>query len=106
MVPCKNAQGLRIMNNSLSLYVRNLQNVCWYKVKVFRFYHADGDPHFVVNVPKSNLSLCFDINGEAGDVFSLIKDKRRGLLMFHPVPQNLAVVVPIIEKLSQGRTTN
>ncbi|XP_038066966.1 uncharacterized protein LOC119736992 [Patiria miniata] len=42
---------------------------------------VDGDPHFVVNVPKSNLSLCFDINGEAGDVFSLIKDKRRGLFI-------------------------
>ncbi|XP_033646860.1 uncharacterized protein LOC117306366 isoform X1 [Asterias rubens] len=42
---------------------------------------VDGDPHFVVNVPKSNVSLCFDINGHADDVFSLVKDKRRGLFI-------------------------
>uniref|UniRef100_A0A3P8WV99 Inter-alpha-trypsin inhibitor heavy chain 5 n=1 Tax=Cynoglossus semilaevis TaxID=244447 RepID=A0A3P8WV99_CYNSE len=35
---------------------------------------TDGDPHFVVDFPLSKLSVCFNINGEAGHVLRLLSD--------------------------------
>ncbi|XP_028810492.1 inter-alpha-trypsin inhibitor heavy chain H5 [Denticeps clupeoides] len=35
---------------------------------------ADGDPHFVVEFPLSKLTVCFNINGEPGDVLRLVTD--------------------------------
>lgn len=35
---------------------------------------ADGDPHFVVEIPLSKLTVCFNINGEPGHILSLVSD--------------------------------
>ncbi|XP_038132629.1 inter-alpha-trypsin inhibitor heavy chain H5 [Cyprinodon tularosa] len=37
---------------------------------------ADGDPHFVVEFPLNNLTVCFNINGEPGDVLRLVSDHK------------------------------
>nr|XP_057921749.1 inter-alpha-trypsin inhibitor heavy chain H5 isoform X3 [Doryrhamphus excisus] len=37
---------------------------------------ADGDPHFVVDFPLSNMAVCFNINGEPGDVLRLVSDHK------------------------------
>ncbi|GAA6097872.1 inter-alpha-trypsin inhibitor heavy chain H5 [Tachysurus ichikawai] len=37
---------------------------------------ADGDPHFVVDFPMSKLAVCFNINGEPGDVLRLVTDHK------------------------------
>ncbi|MFT7799136.1 inter-alpha-trypsin inhibitor heavy chain H5-like [Arapaima gigas] len=37
---------------------------------------ADGDPHFVVDFPLSKLAVCFNINGEPGDVLRLVSDHK------------------------------
>nr|XP_032825532.1 inter-alpha-trypsin inhibitor heavy chain H5-like [Petromyzon marinus] len=35
---------------------------------------ADGDPHFVVELPRSALTVCFNIDGEPGHVLRLVDD--------------------------------
>ncbi|XP_053570493.1 inter-alpha-trypsin inhibitor heavy chain H3 [Bombina bombina] len=35
---------------------------------------VDSDPHFIIRVPKKNDSLCFNIQGKEGMVFSLVND--------------------------------
>ncbi|XP_061768107.1 inter-alpha-trypsin inhibitor heavy chain H5 isoform X2 [Nerophis ophidion] len=35
---------------------------------------ADGDPHFVLDFPLSKMAVCFNINGEPGDVLRLVSD--------------------------------
>ncbi|XP_051890090.1 inter-alpha-trypsin inhibitor heavy chain H5 [Pristis pectinata] len=35
---------------------------------------ADGDPHFIADFPLSQLSVCFNIDGQAGDVLRLVSD--------------------------------
>ncbi|KAK3517368.1 hypothetical protein QTP70_004687 [Hemibagrus guttatus] len=37
---------------------------------------ADGDPHFVVDFALSKLAVCFNINGEPGDVLRLVTDHK------------------------------
>ncbi len=37
---------------------------------------ADGDPHFVVEVPHSKLTVCFNINGEPGHILRLVTDHK------------------------------
>lgn len=34
----------------------------------------DGDPHFVVDFPISKLTVCFNIDGEPGDILRLVSD--------------------------------
>ncbi|XP_046725167.1 inter-alpha-trypsin inhibitor heavy chain H6 isoform X2 [Silurus meridionalis] len=40
---------------------------------------VDGDPHFVVTLPKTHENLCFTVDGEANDVFRLLEDPVRGI---------------------------
>ncbi|XP_072566330.1 inter-alpha-trypsin inhibitor heavy chain H5 [Paramormyrops kingsleyae] len=53
---------------------------------------ADGDPHFVVEFPLSKLTVCFNINGERGDILRLVSDHTRsgvtvnGKLIGAPAP--------------------
>ncbi|KAM4712017.1 inter-alpha-trypsin inhibitor heavy chain H5 isoform 2-T2 [Anableps anableps] len=53
---------------------------------------ADGDPHFVVEFPLSKLTVCFNINGEPGDVLRLVSDHKysgvtvNGRLIGAPAP--------------------
>uniref|UniRef100_UPI00398ECBE7 inter-alpha-trypsin inhibitor heavy chain H5 isoform X2 n=1 Tax=Pristiophorus japonicus TaxID=55135 RepID=UPI00398ECBE7 len=35
---------------------------------------ADGDPHFVADFPLSKLSVCFNIDGEPGNILRLVSD--------------------------------
>ncbi|XP_035384489.1 inter-alpha-trypsin inhibitor heavy chain H5 isoform X2 [Electrophorus electricus] len=53
---------------------------------------ADGDPHFVVEFPHNKLNVCFNINGEAGDILRLVTDHKHsgvtvnGKLIGTPAP--------------------
>ncbi|XP_033120421.1 inter-alpha-trypsin inhibitor heavy chain H3-like isoform X2 [Anneissia japonica] len=40
---------------------------------------ADGDPHFMVHVPQSDMYVCFNIMGLAGDNYRLIQDPEHGI---------------------------
>lgn len=42
---------------------------------------VDGDPHFVVQLPKLKQSLCFTIDGQPGDVLRLLEDPERGIIV-------------------------
>ncbi|XP_019617634.1 PREDICTED: inter-alpha-trypsin inhibitor heavy chain H3-like [Branchiostoma belcheri] len=42
---------------------------------------VDGDPHFIVDMPGLNGTLCFDINGQAGDVLNLLRDRALGTVV-------------------------
>ncbi|XP_015207898.1 inter-alpha-trypsin inhibitor heavy chain H5 [Lepisosteus oculatus] len=55
---------------------------------------ADGDPHFVIDFPLSKIAVCFNINGEPGDVLRLVSDHSKsgvtvnGKLIGAPAPLN------------------
>ncbi|XP_004379790.2 inter-alpha-trypsin inhibitor heavy chain H5 [Trichechus manatus latirostris] len=55
---------------------------------------ADGDPHFVVDFPLSHLTVCFNIDGQPGDILRLVSDHRdsgvtvNGELIGAPAPPN------------------
>uniref|UniRef100_A0A8C7JSN2 Inter-alpha-trypsin inhibitor heavy chain family member 6 n=1 Tax=Oncorhynchus kisutch TaxID=8019 RepID=A0A8C7JSN2_ONCKI len=59
------------------------------------FYsEVDGDPHFVVQLPKLKQNLCFTVDGRANDVLRLLEDSERGImvdghLMWAPSKQNV-----------------
>ncbi|XP_075458296.1 inter-alpha-trypsin inhibitor heavy chain H3-like [Ascaphus truei] len=40
---------------------------------------VDSDPHFIIQVPKKNDALCFNIQEEAGVVLNLVKDPELGI---------------------------
>ncbi|XP_069823203.1 inter-alpha-trypsin inhibitor heavy chain H3-like isoform X2 [Dendropsophus ebraccatus] len=40
---------------------------------------VDSDPHFVINFPQKNDSLCFNIQEEPGQILNLIEDKQSGI---------------------------
>nr|XP_028603104.1 inter-alpha-trypsin inhibitor heavy chain H5 isoform X1 [Podarcis muralis] len=54
---------------------------------------ADGDPHFVVDFPLSKLTVCFNIDGEPGDILRLVSDHKNsgvtvnGQLVGAPAPR-------------------
>lgn len=39
---------------------------------------VDGDPHFVVQLPKLHQNLCFTVDGRADDVLRLLEDPEIG----------------------------
>uniref|UniRef100_A0A673MYF9 Inter-alpha-trypsin inhibitor heavy chain family member 6 n=1 Tax=Sinocyclocheilus rhinocerous TaxID=307959 RepID=A0A673MYF9_9TELE len=41
----------------------------------------DGDPHFVVQLPKLHQNLCFTIDGRADDVLRLLEDPDKGIIV-------------------------
>ncbi|XP_046534683.1 inter-alpha-trypsin inhibitor heavy chain H5 [Equus quagga] len=55
---------------------------------------VDGDPHFVVDFPLSQLTVCFNIDGEPGDILRLVSDHMdsgvtvNGELIGAPAPPN------------------
>ncbi|XP_059862001.1 inter-alpha-trypsin inhibitor heavy chain H5 isoform X2 [Delphinus delphis] len=55
---------------------------------------ADGDPHFVVDFPLSNLTVCFNIDGQPGHILRLVSDHAdsgvtvNGELIGAPAPPN------------------
>ncbi|XP_077185663.1 inter-alpha-trypsin inhibitor heavy chain H6 isoform X2 [Paroedura picta] len=40
---------------------------------------VDGDPHFVIRLPRSLGNLCFTLDGNPGDVLNLVSDPQAGL---------------------------
>ncbi|KAK0146847.1 Inter-alpha-trypsin inhibitor heavy chain H6 [Merluccius polli] len=42
---------------------------------------VDGDPHFVVQLPKLQQNLCFTVDGRARDVLRLLEDPERGIIV-------------------------
>ncbi|KAL1250048.1 hypothetical protein QQF64_021053, partial [Cirrhinus molitorella] len=42
---------------------------------------VDGDPHFVVQLPKIHQNLCFTIDGRADDVLRLLEDPDKGIIV-------------------------
>ncbi|XP_016351404.1 inter-alpha-trypsin inhibitor heavy chain H6-like [Sinocyclocheilus anshuiensis] len=42
---------------------------------------VDGDPHFVVQLPKLHQNLCFTIDGRADDVLRLLEDLDKGIIV-------------------------
>uniref|UniRef100_A0A2R9CGS7 Inter-alpha-trypsin inhibitor heavy chain 5 n=1 Tax=Pan paniscus TaxID=9597 RepID=A0A2R9CGS7_PANPA len=55
---------------------------------------VDGDPHFVVDFPLSRLTVCFNIDGQPGDILRLVSDHSdsgvtvNGELIGAPAPPN------------------
>ncbi|NXG28284.1 ITIH5 inhibitor, partial [Dromaius novaehollandiae] len=55
---------------------------------------ADGDPHFVIDFPSRKFSVCFNIDGEPGDILRLVSDHKEsgvtvnGQLIGAPAPPN------------------
>ncbi|KAM4828654.1 inter-alpha-trypsin inhibitor heavy chain H5 [Thomomys bottae] len=55
---------------------------------------VDGDPHFVVDFPLNKLTVCFNIDGEPGDILRLVSDHMdsgvtvNGELIGAPAPPN------------------
>ncbi|XP_069823234.1 inter-alpha-trypsin inhibitor heavy chain H3-like [Dendropsophus ebraccatus] len=41
--------------------------------------YVDSDPHFVINIPQKNDSLCFNIQEKPGVILNLIEDKQLGI---------------------------
>lgn len=39
---------------------------------------VDGDPHFMIELPDRNDSLCFNINNVPGTIFNLVRDPESG----------------------------
>ncbi|KAL7982826.1 hypothetical protein Chor_013162 [Crotalus horridus] len=37
---------------------------------------ADGDPHFVIDLPRSEMTICFNIDGQPGDILRLVSDHK------------------------------
>ncbi|XP_034029263.1 inter-alpha-trypsin inhibitor heavy chain H3 isoform X2 [Thalassophryne amazonica] len=42
---------------------------------------VDGDPHFVVQLPKLHQNLCFTVDGRTSDVLRLLEDPKRGIIV-------------------------
>lgn len=40
---------------------------------------ADGDPHFLLELPERHDALCFNINDKPGTIFNLVTDPKSGL---------------------------
>lgn len=43
------------------------------------YYYVDGDPHFIIQVPGKNDSICFNIDEKPGTVLRLIQDPVTGI---------------------------
>ncbi|XP_021059196.1 inter-alpha-trypsin inhibitor heavy chain H3 [Mus pahari] len=43
------------------------------------YYYVDGDPHFIIQVPGKNDSICFNIDEKPGTVLRLIEDPVTGI---------------------------
>ncbi|RXN06951.1 inter-alpha-trypsin inhibitor heavy chain H3-like protein [Labeo rohita] len=44
-------------------------------------YYVDGDPHFVLELPDQNDTLCFNIDDKPGTIFNLVRDPRTGIVV-------------------------
>ncbi|KAM8972135.1 inter-alpha-trypsin inhibitor heavy chain H2 [Pelodytes ibericus] len=42
---------------------------------------VDDDPHFIINLPKKQLDICFNIDAQAGNMLNLISDPELGIVV-------------------------
>uniref|UniRef100_A0AAV2M616 Inter-alpha-trypsin inhibitor heavy chain C-terminal domain-containing protein n=1 Tax=Knipowitschia caucasica TaxID=637954 RepID=A0AAV2M616_KNICA len=42
---------------------------------------ADGDPHFMIELPERDDALCFNINHKPGTIFNLVRDPKPGFIV-------------------------
>ncbi|KAM7402532.1 hypothetical protein PAMP_017760 [Pampus punctatissimus] len=42
---------------------------------------VDGDPHFMIELPNREATLCFNINDKPGTVFNLVRDPKSGFVV-------------------------
>lgn len=83
-------QGLRGTSLQPGLALKKPHNP---RIKVSKT-SADGDPHFVVDFPLSQLTVCFNIDGQPGDILRLVSDHAdsgvtvNGELIGAPAPPN------------------
>lgn len=69
------------MNNPLFVYFSFvIFYVLMFYYWIFTSVAVDGDPHFVVQLPKLHQNLCFTVDGRANDVLRLLEDPDRGTL--------------------------
>lgn len=43
------------------------------------FFAVFGDPHFAIDIPESNFTICFDVQKNQGAVLRLLSDPYAGL---------------------------
>ncbi|XP_078533219.1 inter-alpha-trypsin inhibitor heavy chain H2 [Lissotriton helveticus] len=43
--------------------------------------NVDGDPHFIVHLPKSQMDVCFNIDSQPGKIFNMISDPDTGVVV-------------------------
>lgn len=56
----------------------------------FCVFSVDGDPHFVIDFPSSKLAVCFNIDGQPGDILRLVSDhKESGKIIGNPAAATL-----------------
>lgn len=49
---------------------------CFFVLFCFIVSPADGDPHFVIDLPRSKMTICFNIDGQPGDILRLVSDHK------------------------------
>uniref|UniRef100_A0A3P9PXX8 Inter-alpha-trypsin inhibitor heavy chain C-terminal domain-containing protein n=1 Tax=Poecilia reticulata TaxID=8081 RepID=A0A3P9PXX8_POERE len=47
----------------------------------FVCHPVDGDPHFIVRLPGSNMDICFNIDSKPGHILSLVSDTGTGVVV-------------------------
>lgn len=52
-----------------------------------------ADPHFIIDVPYGNLTICFDLQADAGTLINLLSDPVLGRLAERLTLLNLKVVI-------------
>uniref|UniRef100_A0A3Q2PG70 Inter-alpha-trypsin inhibitor heavy chain family member 6 n=1 Tax=Fundulus heteroclitus TaxID=8078 RepID=A0A3Q2PG70_FUNHE len=57
-----------------------VRHLCLYLASALS-HIVDGDPHFVVQLPKLHQNLCFTVDGRANDVLRLLEDPERGIIV-------------------------
>uniref|UniRef100_A0A3B5M7J7 Inter-alpha-trypsin inhibitor heavy chain C-terminal domain-containing protein n=1 Tax=Xiphophorus couchianus TaxID=32473 RepID=A0A3B5M7J7_9TELE len=48
---------------------------------VFVCHPVDGDPHFIIRLPGSNMDVCFNIDSKPGHILSLVSDMGTGVVV-------------------------
>lgn len=46
---------------------------------ITRFTVVDNDPHFIINLPRSNMDICFNIDSKPGHILNLVSDPGTGV---------------------------
>ncbi|XP_051532399.1 inter-alpha-trypsin inhibitor heavy chain H3 [Myxocyprinus asiaticus] len=51
------------------------------KIQPRTSYFVDGDPHFIIELPEQNDSLCFNFDDKPGTIFNLVRDPLAGIVV-------------------------